>query len=113
MVRSDSNVFLQIFNPPYVPTPDDEVDRGGIAKAWAGGLRGRRIIDKVLAQVRMWHNIRYLRAMGLRGNGLVIHYVHDESIFHYHQLPELLSSSGELFMVTVQENDPEGERISQ
>ena len=63
----------QIFNPPYVPTPDDEISCGGIAKAWAGGLRGRRVIDRVMEQ-----------------------------------LPEMLSSTGECFMVTVSENDPKG-----
>lgn len=49
----------QIFNPPYAPTPHEEVNRGGIASAWAGGDRGRVVIDRVLAQVggfcvRVW-----------------------------------------------------------
>jgi methylase of polypeptide subunit release factors len=41
----------QAFNPPYVPTPDEEVHRGGIAAAWAGGYKGRVVIDRVLDQV--------------------------------------------------------------
>ena len=65
----------QVFNPPYVPTPDDEGAAGGIAAAWAGGDRGRRVIDRVLPLV-----------------------------------PHLLSTEGQMFMVTVAENDPQGGR---
>lgn len=43
---------VQVFNPPYVPTPDEEVLRTGIAQAWAGGYRGRVIIDRFLPLVR-------------------------------------------------------------
>jgi release factor glutamine methyltransferase len=59
-------VDVLIFNPPYVPTPDDEVvdfeaDRTLIdtitgdeiiAAAWAGGANGRRVVDRALAQVQ-------------------------------------------------------------
>jgi release factor glutamine methyltransferase len=42
---------LQIFNPPYVPTPDDEVSKPGIAQAWAGGHQGRVVMDRLLKEV--------------------------------------------------------------
>ncbi|KAG2444854.1 hypothetical protein HXX76_001595 [Chlamydomonas incerta] len=71
--RLQGSVDVLLFNPPYVPTPDEEVERGGIASAWAGGWKGRRVIDRVLPL-----------------------------------LPKLLSPTGELFMVTVTENEPKG-----
>lgn len=41
-------VDVMVVNPPYVPTPEDEVGRVGIASAWAGGENGRSVIDKIL-----------------------------------------------------------------
>lgn len=48
---------LQVFNPPYVPTPNEELDRTDIARAWAGGLNGRVVIDLFLpfvSHARAW-----------------------------------------------------------
>lgn len=43
---------LIVFNPPYVPTDEDEFDRAlktrDISASWAGGYQGRRVIDKFL-----------------------------------------------------------------
>lgn len=39
---------VQVFNPPYVPTPQEELERTDIARAWAGGLNGRVVIDVFL-----------------------------------------------------------------
>lgn len=41
-------VDVMVVNPPYVPTPEDEVGREGIASAWAGGENGRSVIDRIL-----------------------------------------------------------------
>jgi release factor glutamine methyltransferase len=64
--RLTGRVDLLLFNPPYVPTPDDEVaapSRGssgvegggdggaGIEASWAGGRRGRRVADRAAPQV--------------------------------------------------------------
>ena len=46
--RLTGGVDLIAFNPPYVVTPDEEIARGGIAAAWAGGYKGRVVIDRVL-----------------------------------------------------------------
>lgn len=37
-----------IFNPPYVITNSTEIAGNGIARAWAGGVNGREIIDEFL-----------------------------------------------------------------
>jgi methylase of polypeptide subunit release factors len=45
-----------IFNPPYVPTEVDEMARAlrerDIAASWAGGDRGREVIDMCMHSVR-------------------------------------------------------------
>ncbi|XP_021905925.1 hemK methyltransferase family member 2 [Carica papaya] len=46
--RLAGSVDVMVVNPPYVPTPEDEVGRGGIVSAWAGGENGRSVIDKIL-----------------------------------------------------------------
>ncbi|KAF6143027.1 hypothetical protein GIB67_041095, partial [Kingdonia uniflora] len=46
--RLEGLVDVMVVNPPYVPTPEDEVGCDGIASAWAGGENGRTVIDKIL-----------------------------------------------------------------
>eukprot|EP00933_Yihiella_yeosuensis_P032749 TRINITY_DN26387_c0_g1_i1.p1 TRINITY_DN26387_c0_g1~~TRINITY_DN26387_c0_g1_i1.p1 ORF type:complete len:250 (-),score=43.11 TRINITY_DN26387_c0_g1_i1:83-832(-) len=51
-LRHDSSPDIIVCNPPYVPTDDPEEMQGcGISVSWAGGLRGREIIDRLLPQV--------------------------------------------------------------
>lgn len=46
--RLAGSVDVMVVNPPYVPTPEDEVGCEGIVSAWAGGENGRVVIDKIL-----------------------------------------------------------------
>jgi release factor glutamine methyltransferase len=49
--KYEKMVDFVIFNPPYVPTPDEEVSGNGIEASWAGGERGRRVIDRAIPQI--------------------------------------------------------------
>ncbi|KAL7573794.1 hypothetical protein ACA910_007823 [Epithemia clementina (nom. ined.)] len=58
--RWQHQVDVILFNPPYVPTEDSEVVDGssissstaaGIEAAWAGGRKGRRVMDRAVPQI--------------------------------------------------------------
>ncbi|KAG0467175.1 hypothetical protein HPP92_018755 [Vanilla planifolia] len=44
-------IDLIVVNPPYVPTPSEEVGCEGITASWAGGEDGRVVIDRILPVV--------------------------------------------------------------
>nr|CAI5845477.1 unnamed protein product [Callosobruchus analis] len=56
----DKTFDLIFFNPPYVVTDADEISGRGLNRAWAGGVSGRVVIDKLLNDV---HN--YLSSKGV------------------------------------------------
>ena len=47
---------ILIFNPPYVPCSDEEMqkalDNKDDTAAWAGGYKGREVIDKLTPRIR-------------------------------------------------------------
>ena len=49
--KLNGKVDVLIFNPPYVPTPDDEVGSSGIEASWAGGKDGRVVLNRALPQI--------------------------------------------------------------
>ena len=47
-----NKVDVLVFNPPYVPTDENEIDPlSPIALSWAGGYRGRTVMDRLFPLV--------------------------------------------------------------
>ena len=62
--ENENNIDILIFNPPYVPTPNDEVGSDGIEASWAGGTNGRVVVDRAIPQIAQLlafpHGVGYL-----------------------------------------------------
>ena len=97
---------IALFNPPYVPTDQEELDKATaehdiLTAAWCGGPRGRVVVDKFLQQV--FSVLRPLQTVvvteekeeGGEGTFRVAH----------PPLHALSPASGLLYIVAIREND--------
>ena len=77
--RADGKVDVLLFNPPYVPTEEEEEqmaqDDKGIAGAWAGGATGTKLVDSLI----------------------------DDGV-----IQDVLAPNGRFYLVAIKQNDPEG-----
>jgi release factor glutamine methyltransferase len=52
--RLNKRVDVLLFNPPYVPTPTEEIRSSWIARSWAGGIKGREVTDLLLDKLETY-----------------------------------------------------------
>ncbi|SPO22186.1 related to MTQ2 - Putative S-adenosylmethionine-dependent methyltransferase [Ustilago trichophora] len=77
--RIDGNVDVLLFNPPYVPTEEEEEmmaqSKAGIEGSWAGGETGTKLVDELI------------------DGGAV---------------KDVLAKGGRFYLVAIKQNDPQG-----
>lgn len=49
--RLENKIDVLLFNPPYVATMSNEVGKEDISAAWAGGLKGREVMNQLFPQI--------------------------------------------------------------
>ena len=88
--RKKKPIDVLLFNPPYVVTPSEEIYdpstkssslSSSLTVAWAGGVRGREVVDRILYDIKSW-----LRPNG--GTFLVVAYAQND----IEEMMEILSN---------------------
>ena len=88
--RKKKLIDVLLFNPPYVVTPSEEIYdpstkssslSSSLTAAWAGGVRGREVVDRILYDIKSW-----LRPNG--GTFLVVAYAQND----IEEMMEILSN---------------------
>ena len=88
--REKKPIDVLLFNPPYVVTPSEEIYdpstkssslSSSLTAAWAGGVRGREVVDRILYDIKSW-----LRPNG--GTFLVVAYAQND----IEEMMEILSN---------------------
>jgi release factor glutamine methyltransferase len=91
--RLEHAIDILVFNPPYVPTYDEEMDAAqndaGISGSWAGGADGMQVTDALLRQVEV----------GVFFSAPVTH------SGHVIYIKGLLSPRGRFYLVAVKQNN--------
>lgn len=91
---------LLVFNPPYVVTSPEEINErfgsikfslfhrtdSSLSSSWAGGLRGRQVLDRLLYKVSAHHGCMSI----IKG-----------------KVGQFMSENGLLYLVAIKENNPE------
>ncbi|GMR38332.1 hypothetical protein PMAYCL1PPCAC_08527 [Pristionchus mayeri] len=69
--RLAESIDILLFNPPYVPTDEEEVDASDLARCWAGGERGINTLQRLLPIVHHLLTIGgFFYLVALRENGI-------------------------------------------
>ena len=96
MENLEGKIDILIFNPPYVPCTDEEMQHAlkwrDSTAAWAGGYKGREVINRIIPKIR-----QYLSPTGwfylllIEDNGVyrVVSEILDNANDGYEHLPKM------------------------
>nr|CAD7456100.1 unnamed protein product [Timema tahoe] len=102
-IRKQMTVDLLVFNPPYVVTDSEEVKGTGVARAWAGGVKGREVKEGFGNQINLCRN-RGLNPGSSAQKSDTLPLDHQVMDRLFLDLPHLLSAQGVFYLVVISDN---------